>query len=277
MKRRIIGHSNVDFDCLLATYLSERYFVQQDDEVTIIFDSNCSKGGFEIKGGDVFVDMFPSSDETVWPKNETFYLFDHHRYPYLLEESASNSVFKNLYNLNPIYQKLVEEANNEDHLRDYNGINIRWYLNYLKETLKNDYKVYEEMKKLFDYIVSVEEKKVNAKKKFDEIGKIVEEKGKKIAIVEGELEPYMSGWLYDEMGVNFVIYKDGLNMGILRSVNETFDLNIVKSKMTFENKDKWFCHPQGFILCWGSKKFPETEDSRVGIEDLFQLLVSCLN
>ena len=278
MKRRIMSHSNVDFDCLLGTYLAEKYFVQQGDEVTIIFDSNCGKGEFEIKGGDVFVDMFPS-DDAIRPKKESYYLFDHHEYPYLLEESASNAVFKNLYNSNPVYARLVEEANNEDHLRDlsYNGINIRWYLNYLKETLKDDYKVYEEMKKLFDYIVSIEEKRVKAKEEFEKMGgKIEEVKEKKIAIIEGELNSYMTGWLYDGMGVNFIIYKDGLNIGILRSVNESFHLGVLKNRMTFANKDKWFAHPEGFILCWGSKKYPATEDSGVSVEDLFKLLVSCL-
>jgi len=266
---RVITHSNVDFDCLLSVYLIQKHFSNQ--EMQVVFNSKAKEKDFALECGDIFVDLSP------YATGNDIQVYDHHQ-KNSQYQSASHNIFVNLLNKNPIYQKLVEEANNEDNLLDlkYNGVNIRFYMNYLKETLKDDYKVYEEMKKLFDYVVAFEEKKLNASRKFNEIGRIEEIKGKKIAIVVGELDSYMSGWIYDEMGVNFIIYKDGYNMGILRNVNETFDLNIVKNKMQFENKDKWFCHPQGFILCWGSKKFPAKEDSGVGVEDLFQLLVSCL-
>lgn len=65
-------------------------------------------------------------------------------------------------------------------------------------------------------------------------------------------------------GVTAVIYQDGFNTGILKKEGSGLNLKKLYQKLP----DGFYLDHRGFLLAWGSKKFPKTEPSPVPPKEL---------
>lgn len=96
--------------------------------------------------------------------------------------------------------------------------------------------------------------------------------GGKVTILPLNAPQYFSKIAFRK-GAEFVVYQDGLNIGILRGHNSSFNLGEVYRELP----DGFYLDPRGFLLAWGSKKFPKQVPSPVSAKELALKLVNGLN
>jgi hypothetical protein len=65
-------------------------------------------------------------------------------------------------------------------------------------------------------------------------------------------------------GAEVVVYQDGFNTGIIRETSSKFPLDVVFRSLP----DGFYLDPRGFLLAWGSKKFPKSNPSPVSAREL---------
>ena len=106
----------------------------------------------------------------------------------------------------------------------------------------------------------------------------------KVAVVENKPHA-VNQYLFEHEGVDFIIFKDGNNLGITRNamVNKP-DLNRLKPALEERLREKgkpeefkeWFFHPAGFIVARGTRKHPAETPSVLTPQDLLELLSTIL-
>gem|GEM_PF-4438138 len=85
----------------------------------------------------------------------------------------------------------------------------------------------------------------------------------KVVILPQRSPQYMSSVAFRK-GAIAVVYQDGFNTGILKKEGSSLNLKQLHQKLP----DGFYLDHRGFLLAWGSKKFPKTEPSPVTPQDL---------
>ena len=145
------------------------------------------------------------------------------------------------------------------------GINT--VLNCLRRSLQNqDESIIEAMSFILDgwYVGAVE------RSRGEEVAKAALKLAegmslKHTVVLEDPAPPATNGVLFDR-GAKAIVFQDGMNLGVIRSNQETFDLGrIVQSSdlIPEEEKESWFHHPAGFLSAHGTRKAPATTASAV--------------
>jgi len=79
-----------------------------------------------------------------------------------------------------------------------------------------------------------------------------------------------SPYFFSELNADFIVYKQGNNMGITRNSNLVYpSLEFLRD---YIDEDGWFYHPQGFIASWGTAKYPADKPSKYSIYDIVGIL-----
>lgn len=99
---------------------------------------------------------------------------------------------------------------------------------------------------------------------------IITTKRFKIAVLDRETPPAVSGILFDTYNIDFIVYQVKNNIGVIRNANLT-EPSLTKLK-EYIDEDGWFFHPAGFIACRGSRKHPATTPSKYTIDDIVSLV-----
>jgi hypothetical protein len=95
--------------------------------------------------------------------------------------------------------------------------------------------------------------------------------GGKITILPLDVPQYFSKIAFRQ-GADFVVYQDGFNIGILRGQFCNFNL----AELYRELPEGFYLDPRGFMLAWGSKKFPKQTPSPLSAKELALRLVKLL-
>lgn len=137
---------------------------------------------------------------------------------------------------------------------------------------RNDQQVADRMSEVFDGMLTAGRARQRAEVEADRAEIIGDGT---VAIVRNAREFATNGVLYGR-GVRVIVFIDGDNLGVIREGEEPLRMDhpdlvaVVEAagEQLGDGPDRWFAHPAGFMLAWGSRKAPATSPSRVRAEDL---------
>jgi hypothetical protein len=110
-----------------------------------------------------------------------------------------------------------------------------------------------------------------------EAAEIIQKPGAKVAIVRDGKEYGTNGVLYDDHGVDAVVYVDGTNLGITRKGDCQIPMDHPKIRVVVEaaqEASEWFAHPAKYLYCRGSRKAPAETPSKVDPRQLAEAVLS---
>lgn len=260
---KIVTHKNVDADAVISIFLLSKVYSESFNELYF---------GENIKDA-IYIDTTPSDTsiasevldhhqsteykscaEYIWTKYKLEKTHPHLRHLVEYANELDTARWTHLsypykyFTLTPFIQGMRGEGLN-DHEITVNCLKVlKYYENYLKELYDSEKMIYEELNKTI---------------------KISNVNGYKVAIVIEKKSPFITGLLY-EKGVDFLIYKEGNNIGISRSPFRSSP-SLTELKKYIE-EDGWFFHASGFLACRGSIKYPASTPSKYTPEDLLKLI-----
>ena len=75
-------------------------------------------------------------------------------------------------------------------------------------------------------------------------------------------------------GARFLVFKDGLNLGVLREARERRHLGeILQGRI---DEPGWFFHPRGHLAARGTRRAPASTASRFAPHDIARILAEAL-
>jgi len=156
------------------------------------------------------------------------------------------------------------------------------YINALRAWGYDDIGVMHRIFDVLDVYVTMLKKLVEAEKLIEDVRIIGIGDEYKVAIVENKPST-VNQILFEHKNVDFIIFKDGNNLGITRNalIDEP-DLNklrphlekMLKEKGKPEEFKEWFFHPAGFLVARGTRKHPAKTPSVLNPHDLVSLLAN---
>jgi hypothetical protein len=155
-------------------------------------------------------------------------------------------------------------------------IGINAVLRALQSFLRNDILVIERMEEILSGFLKIGRNKVESKIEADQI-EFFGSDGQ-VALIINPRNYQSNGRLF-ELGVKVLIYKDGYNLGVVRSGREMLRVDhplireVIKKA---QEEHEWFAHPSGFLICRGSRKAPVDSPSNVNPYDLAEALLKLL-
>lgn len=90
----------------------------------------------------------------------------------------------------------------------------------------------------------------------------------KVAIIKNA--PRQTHSILFDKGVEFVVYEDNFNLGVIRNPRSNKNLGNHLRK----DLPEWFHHPKGFLSCWGCNKAPKFVASEISAETLAEMVNS---
>jgi len=300
----IVVHRNVDMDAIVSAYmyylkenLKEGLFGVEDTcieykdwekEVIITTEEHYEKVLENKNVGRLVVLDMPLKEEIV-KKAETLGIkiehYDHH------DGSAPSTarILWEKFKLPEWVKYLVELADYADTgkvLRlpaPAKYFHLTGYINALRTHGWEDTHILAEMFDIFELYSTMLQKLVEAEKLVKDV--LIIKLGRcKVAVVENKPHA-VNQYLFEHEGVDFIIFKDGNNLGITRNamVNKP-DLNRLKPALEERLREKgkpeefkeWFFHPAGFIVARGTRKHPAETPSVLTPQDLLELLSTIL-
>ncbi len=258
--KTIITHRHPDLDAVTGVYLYIKMNREKDYEINYLPEV-----------GNVYIDCVPDLKIDVE-------IYDHHSRD-TLYKSATEVVFKNLEhkvsdkNELKAYSMIVDAVN----LIDNAKLPDRVYLPVMFDTYiyglnisnigKDNF-----WKKVFSYYDNVLQSLLLDIKSQQVPYRIEIVNNFKIAYYELSSDENLNPapFLFSKMGVDFVVYKHGNNIGIVREATLTNpSLEYLKDLIKENN---WFFHPRGFIAAWGTAKYPARKPSKYSIYDIVEIL-----
>ncbi len=95
--------------------------------------------------------------------------------------------------------------------------------------------------------------------------------GGKVIILPPQTPQYASSTAFRQ-GAEVVIYQDGNNLGAIRETSSSLDLGEIYRMLP----EGFYLDGRGFLLAWGTKKFPKQTKSPVTAKELAQMAVKLL-
>lgn len=254
---KIITHQSPDIDAIAGLYLYVKLKNLTDYEL-----------GFWPEEGDVYIDCQPANSKSNSDKE----VYDHHKD--LKFASATEVVYETLKDKisDPklkVYKKFTNAISLLDSAKypavQYTPVLLTTYISGLKLYTKDDKLVINKLFEIFDAIIIALEMYEKAKLTPVEINIL---NGYKIVSYElsntnnGNPAPYY----FLEENADFIIYKSGKNIGIVRNSNLTSPS--LENLKKYIDEEGWFFHPAGFIAARGTHKYPANKESKYTIKDL---------
>jgi hypothetical protein len=228
--------------------------------------------GFLPERGDIYVDCTPPDGKGK--------IYDHH-FGAKNKPSASQMIYEDLTlpedSTKNAVKDIVEIANLQDTAKfppkEFMAGYVNTYLLGLRQVFRDDATVMTKMIEFLDIVFM--------SRKTSHVSRIEYEKLETHGVVEignlkvayYEIPTHMNinpaPYLFEEVGVDLCVYKQGYNIGITRNINCTFDLNKLKPMI---EEDGWFFHRDGFIASRGTAKYPSTSPSKYSISNLLDML-----
>ena len=94
--------------------------------------------------------------------------------------------------------------------------------------------------------------------------------GKVVLLPQGS--PQYAASIAFRQGAEVVVYQDGFNTGLIRETSSKFDLEAIYRTLP----EGFYLDQRGFLLAWGSKKFPKRHPSPVSARELALKVVAVL-
>jgi hypothetical protein len=268
----IIVHRRIDADAVISAYIVSRALTNMPVGVGTMVSVAPENG--EILYDAICVDYTPktASAEVV--------VIDHHSENREYKSCASliYKVFE-LDKTKPYLRPLVDYADALDTAEwvnlpePFKDFTLGSLINALRQCDYDDKTIIFKCFDILDYF----DKYLRVKYEAYEIAKKIDIRqidGRKVAIVSDEYPPTVMGVLFDDYGVDFIIYHTGNNIGVTRNAKIT-EPSLTKLA-DYIDEDGWFFHHAGFIACRGSRKHPATTPSKYTVDDLINMLSKLL-
>ena len=299
MAEVVVLHRNVDLDAIVSAYLyalkdcemveyvvaptfielgntvvtTEEFFenvfkfVEKIDKITVLdmplkeeIKSKAEELGVEIEHYDHHDGSAPSTARILWEK---FKLPEWAKY--LVELADYSDTGKVLRLPAPVKY-----------------FHLTGYINALRTWGCDDIGVMHRILDVLDVYVTMLKKLVEAEKLIEDVQIIGIGDKYKVAIVENKTHT-VNQILFEHENVDFIIFKDGNNLGITRNaLIDKPDLNklrphlekMLREKGKPEEFKEWFFHPAGFLVARGTRKHPAKTPSVLDPYDLVVLLAN---
>ena len=301
MAEVVVLHRNVDLDAIVSAYLyalkdcemveyvvapsfielgdtvvtTEEYFenvfkfVKKIDKITVLdmplkeeIKSKAEELGVEIEHYDHHDGSAPSTARILWEK---FKLPEWTKY--LVELADYSDTGKVLRLPAPVKY-----------------FHLTGYINALRTYGYDDLVIVLRVIEILNTYIPMLQKLVEAEKLIEDVRIIGIGDKYKVAIVENKPHT-VNQILFEYENVDFIIFKDGNNLGITRNaLIDKPDLNklrphlekMLKEKGAEDEIKEWFFHPAGFLVARGTRKHPAKTPSALNPSNLVVLLTNAL-
>jgi hypothetical protein len=98
----------------------------------------------------------------------------------------------------------------------------------------------------------------------------------KVAIVRNSEYGGVNAVMFDDYGVDFVIYIDDNDLGIVRRDGVTVPTSAGLAGVPEDERHEWFVHPAGFLTARGTRKAPAKTPSKAHPSEIAQALIAAL-
>jgi hypothetical protein len=272
MAPRIFTHMGVDLDATASVWWQRRQPGYEDAEVKFV---PANWQGDELEEGDIALDLDAKGRGIKGTKGEDGWR--HSCFAALLKATASEEDQRALRALvafidtqdtfGSVVRHFAPAIGREaEHALQFTGVNA--VLRALQAKFpKDDAKVLERMSEIYDGMLEVGRRRLAAEDEADQ----AEWVGSKVAISR-EAKLAATRFVLVERGADVVVYTNGCNVGIWRNQGVTLRMDhpdlvavveLFGEKVEGNRPDRWFAHPDGFLLCWGDAKAPRTTPSAV--------------
>ena len=308
MAEVVVLHRNVDLDAIVSAYL---YWLKEDvcgtfdyDDISVRFgetDENLliftTEEHFErvLQVSDdvsrvVVLDM-PLKEEILKSLNELGVEVEHYDHHDGSAPSTARILWEKFRDSLPEWAKYFVE------LADYSDtgkvlrlpapakyFHITGYINALRTRGWKDIHIIATVFIFLEGYTTMLQKLVEAEKLVEDVQIIGIGDKYRVAIVENKTHT-VNQTLFEHKNVDFIIFKDGNNLGITRNaLIDKPDLNKLRPHLEKKLREKgepeefkeWFFHPAGFLVARGTRKHPAKTPSVLDPYDLVVLLTNAL-
>ena len=285
----VVLHKNVDLDAIVSAYI---FYLRGDiKSIDAVITEDRLESYLKVLNVErIYVLDMPLKPELAELAEKHGVEIEHYDHHDGSAPSTAQILYEKFKDQLPEWVKyLVELANFSDTgqvLRlpaPVKYFHLTGYINALRTGGKTDDEIIAYIFPILDDYGAMLQKLVEAEKLVEDI-EIYEigEKKLKVAIVENKPHT-VNQILFEHKNVDFIIFKDGNNLGITRNalIDEP-DLNKLKPHLEkmlrekgAENEIKeWFFHPAGFLVARGTRKHPAKTPSVLNPHDLVLLLTN---
>jgi len=264
----IITHFNVDLDAVAAVWAYCRFHQPQDIPAADVQFRSAALKAADVPQGAVVLDI---DAEGVGVKGK--------KCP---ETGRVSSAFAELMQAAPVevrddLQWLVKYVDEQDstgtvaHEGDHQASGLQSTFRAIGTSVQTDRALIDQMALIFDGHLEMAAARRRAIAEADEA--FVSESGR-VAVVVDSKEFATNGVLFDR-GVEFVVFQDGNNLGVVRSRESKLHLGtFFAERLTVPEEEaaEWFAHSAGFLFCRGSRKAPAATPSAVQAAHLAAML-----
>jgi len=263
----IVVHRNVDADAVISAYLMCKVLNRPTSETAEIFVP--SENGVIVFEA-LCVDYTPKEcrDNTI--------VIDHHFVNREYKSCASliYKIFeldKTMPHIHPLvdYADALDTAEWVNLPEPFKDFTLGSLINAMRQSNMTDVDIIRKCFSILEYYDKYLYVKYEAYKIANNID-IRQICGMKVAIVTADYPPTVMGVLFDEFGVDFIVYHTGNNIGVTR--NAKINQPSLTKLADYIDEPGWFFHHAGFIACRGSRKHPATTPSKYTVDDLIQML-----
>jgi len=269
MEKRLYTHCNIDLDAVASLWAVKTFIPCMADAVLVFMPANWD--GYEMGLYDFAVDIEAGGKGVKGEKGENGIV--HSCFASLIRKYASKKDQEALHSLVTFIDAQDAHGNavmhlagatlSEDNKKILGMTGINAVLRALQSTHRgDDALVASRMAEIFNGMLKAGRARQRAKVEAEKAE--ISQSGK-VAIVRNNKEFATNAILFDN-GIEFIIYVDGYNIGIIRKNSQTISTSDdAFQAVVAENNElqEWFAHPAGFLFCRGSRKAPATTPSKV--------------